>query len=94
VADNLECGFLLANVLLVAFGLWAWLGPVRRKEPLGELLAWIWVAIEVVNGSGHPLWALRQGRYTPGLATAPLLLVLALSLARQLWQVRRAAGAA
>ena len=93
VSDNLERGFLLANVLLVAFGLWAWLGPVRRKEPLGELMAWIWVAIEVVNGIGHPLWALQQGTYTPGLATAPLLVVLALFLARQLWQVRHAAGA-
>ena len=32
---------------------------------------------------GHPLWSLRQGGYAPGVATAPLLFVLALVVARQ-----------
>jgi hypothetical protein len=44
--------------------------------------------VELINGIGHPLWTLRQGGYTPGVATAPVLLVLAASLALQL----RAAG--
>ena len=44
----------------------------------------MWVGVEVINGIGHPLWTLRQGRYTPGVATAPLLLVLAVYLALQL----------
>jgi hypothetical protein len=40
--------------------------------------------IEAVNGIVHPLWSLRQGGYTPGVATAPILLVLALVLAQRL----------
>jgi hypothetical protein len=31
-----------------------------------------------------PAWALRQGRYTPGLATAPALLMVTIYLAVQL----------
>jgi hypothetical protein len=42
------------------------------------------VVIETINGIGHPFWSLRQGGYTPGVLTAPLLLVLAIHLARQL----------
>jgi hypothetical protein len=45
---------------------------------------WTWVATELVNGIGHPAWSLIQGSYTPGVATAPLLLVLALYLVYQL----------
>ena len=40
--------------------------------------------IETTNGVGHPLWSLRQGGYTPGVITAPILLVLALYLGVQL----------
>lgn len=39
--------------------------------------------VEIINGLGHPLWSLLQGHYTPGVATAPILLVLAITLA---WQ--------
>lgn len=94
VSDNLERGFVAANVVLVAVGFWCWMGPVRREWPSAAPLAWTWVALEVVNGTGHVLWAIWQGGYAPGVATAPLLLALALYLARQLWQVRGVAGAA
>jgi hypothetical protein len=40
--------------------------------------------VETINGFGHPLWSLRKGGYTPGVATAPLLLALALWLAHRL----------
>jgi len=73
----------MANVVLVAFGLWCWLWPVRRGWPWATRVIWFWVAIELVNGVGHPLWSLRQGGYAPGVATAPLLFVLALVVARQ-----------
>jgi hypothetical protein len=49
---------------------------------------WVWAVIETINGLGHPLWSLRQGGYTPGVATAPVLLVLALYLAVQLRATR------
>jgi hypothetical protein len=84
VADDLERGFVILNLSLVAFGVWCFLGPIRRGWPSATPLAWGWVVLEVINGIGHPLWALRQGQYTPGVATAPLLLILALYLARRL----------
>ena len=52
-----------------------------------------WVTIEVINGVGHPLWSLRTGGYTPGVATAPVLLVIALYLARQLRTIARHSSA-
>ena len=81
VSQNLERGFVVINLALVAFGLWCVLWPVRRGWPSAIPLAWVWIAVEVINGIGHPLWTLRQGRYTPGVATAPVLLVLAVYLA-------------
>ncbi len=84
ISPNLERGFVIFNLALVAFGLWCFAWPVRRQWSVAAPLAWLWVAIELVNGVGHPLWSLRELRYTPGVATAPVLLVLALYLARQL----------
>jgi hypothetical protein len=81
---DLERGFLIINLSLVAFGVWCFLGPVRRGWPSAIPLAWGWVVLEVINGVGHPLWTLRQGGYTPGVATAPLLLILAVYLSSQL----------
>jgi uncharacterized protein with HXXEE motif len=84
VSQDLERGFLILNLSLVAFGLWCWLWPVRREWPIALPLLWGWVVLETINGIGHPLWSLRQGGYTPGVATAPLLLGLAIYLALQL----------
>ena len=88
VSSNLERGFVILNVLLLAFGAWCFLWPVRRGWPVAASLAWFWAVIEIINGIGHPLWSLREGGYTPGLATAPILLALAVYLA---YQLRRAA---
>lgn len=79
-----ELAFVILNVMLVAFGLWCFLWPIRREWPSAGVLIWFWVAIETINGFGHLLWSLGQGGYTPGVATAPLLLVLALYLARHM----------
>jgi hypothetical protein len=84
VSDDLERGFLVLNIGLVAFGFWCYVWPVRREWPVAMPLMWGWVAIETINGIGHPLWALRTGGYTPGVLTAPILLVLAIQLARRL----------
>jgi hypothetical protein len=83
ISSDVERGFVMANVVLIAFGLWCWLWPVRRGWPWATGLIWFWVGIELVNGIGHPLWSLQQGGYTPGVATAPLLFVLALVVAMQ-----------
>ncbi|MGE5230169.1 MAG: HXXEE domain-containing protein [Deltaproteobacteria bacterium] len=87
-------GFILGNVALVALGLYCFLGPVRRQWPSAVPLAWLWVVIELVNGVTHSLWSLARLRYTPGVATAPLLLALAVYLARQLLAGRAAPSAA
>jgi hypothetical protein len=84
ISRDLETGFLVINTALVAFGAWSFFWPVRRGWSSAVPLAWVWVTIQVINGVGHPLWSLRQGGYTPGVATAPLLLILALYLAHKL----------
>jgi hypothetical protein len=84
VSQDHERGFVVLNVALIGFGLWCFLWPVRRAWPSAVSLAWAWVVVEVINGIGHSLWTLRQGSYTPGVATASVLLVLAVYLARQL----------
>lgn len=94
ISDDLQRGFVIFNLVLVAFGIWCFLWPVRLGWPAAAALAWIWVGIELVNGVGHPLWSLREGAYTPGVATAPMLLVLALYLASRLRAGGGDAGAA
>lgn len=84
ISADREIGFLILNIGLVGIGAWAYFGPVRQRAPSAAVLAWMWVALEVINGVVHPLWSLRQGGYTPGLATAPVLLILALLLASRL----------
>ena len=84
VSSNPERGFVILNASLFAFGLWCFFWPVRRGWSAAAAFAWFWVAIEIINGIGHPLWSLREGGYTPGLATAPILLLLAARLAYQL----------
>ena len=89
VSHDLERGFIILTIGLVAFGVWCWLWPVRRGWPSAVPIAWGWVAIETINGIGHPLWALRQGGYTPGVLTAPALLASAIYLAVTLRRSRR-----
>jgi Protein of unknown function with HXXEE motif len=86
VSQNRERGFILINVALLVFGLWCFFWPVRRRWPMGRAFIGVWIVIEVINGIGHPLWTLQQRAYTPGVATAPVLLILALSL---LWQLTK-----
>jgi hypothetical protein len=84
VSQDLRRGFIIGNVVLVTVGLWCFLWPVRRRWRSAMMIGWIWVTIELVNGVVHSLWSLIELRYTPGVATAPLLLGFALFLARQL----------
>ena len=83
-SSDLQRGFVTFNAGLVAFGFWCYWWPVRRGWPSAVPLAWLWVGIELLNGVGHPLWSLAQRSYTPGVATALILLPLALRLAQQL----------
>ena len=79
--SDLAVGFLVANAALVAFGLWCWVVPVRSGWPAARGFAWFWAALELANGLGHSVLALRQGGYFSGVITAPLLLLFASWLA-------------
>jgi len=94
LSSDRELGFIAINTILVAFGLWCVFFPVRREWPSARGFVWFWIVLETINGVGHPAWTLRQGGYTPGVLTAPLLLVLALYLASQLRGERRAVAPA
>jgi hypothetical protein len=84
ISADLARGFIIANALIVAGGVWCVVWPVRRGWRRATSLAWFWVVLETVNAIGHSLWSLFLGRYTPGLATVPLLILSVWYLGRQL----------
>lgn len=81
VSDDLRLGFLVVNGAIVLFGLWCFWWPVRGGWASARGLAWLWAAVELANGLGHGMLALARKGYFPGVATAPLLVVVALWLA-------------
>ena len=89
ISQDRELGFIIINSALVAFGVWCLRFPVREEWPSAAGFIWFWIVLEIINGIGHPAWSLRQGGYTPGVLTAPILLVIALYLAFQLRKSRR-----
>src|SRR5215213_6684186 len=84
ISSDLRRGFIIFNAALVVFGFWCYLFPVRRNWPSAAAFAWLWVAIELLNGIGHPAWSIIQRGYTPGVVTALVLLPLALLVAHRL----------
>ena len=84
ISEDRAWNFAAMNALLVAFGVWCFLWPVRREWPSAVHIGWFWVTIEIINGIAHSVWAVHEGGYIPGVATAPVLLALALYLAYQL----------
>jgi hypothetical protein len=81
---DLATGFAIANVGIIAFGLWCYLVPVRHGRPMGRAIAWGWVVVELANGVVHVLLAVAKGGYFPGLGTAPLLFASSVYLASRL----------
>ena len=94
ISQDREWSFVALTILLMAFGFWCLLWPMRRGWPSAVYLGWGWVIVEAINGIAHPLWTLHEGGYTPGVATAPLLLALAIYLGYQLRSVARHPSAA
>jgi hypothetical protein len=60
VSSDRELGFIAINGALVAFGLWCLLFPVRNAWPSASGFVWFWIVLEIINGVGHPAWALRR----------------------------------
>jgi hypothetical protein len=81
ISNDRPFGFISINVVLVAFGAvcvaQVWRGRWRD-------VMWLWVVVEMMNGVVHSTFSIVRGGYTPGVATAPILLLLAITLARQL----------
>ena len=84
VSTNPGTGFRIVNICLFIFGIMCWIISTRNKKISYQGLIWIWIVIEIVNGIGHPILALSQNDYFPGLYTALVLLFLAIYLARLL----------
>jgi hypothetical protein len=84
VSGNLENGFIIINVSLFIFGIWCYLVPVKREYSFSHGLVWFWIVLEMINGIGHPVWALYERAYVPGMVTALLLLIISVYLSRNL----------
>ena len=82
VSSDLVTGFLVINIGLFVFGLLCWIFPVRNDHFYAPVVIWFWIAIELINGIGHPFWSIYQGTYATGTTTAPFLLLLAIYLLR------------
>jgi len=80
VSENLETDFLINNIGLFIFGLWCWLLPVRRNKPSATGFIRFWIIVELINGVGHPVWALYEGGYVLGLVSDTILLIMAIFL--------------
>jgi hypothetical protein len=91
-SSDLGTGFAIANLLIVAFGFWCYFARVRPLRPSARSWIWPWIVVEAANGVGHPAMALARGGYFPGVATAPLLLIVAAYLAWRLRQTGRGPG--
>jgi hypothetical protein len=88
ISRNLAFGFAVGNLAIVLFGVWTYLARVRPPHASARGWAWFWVVLETLNGLGHVLFALDEGGYFPGVATAPLLLGFAVALAVTLLKAR------
>jgi hypothetical protein len=86
ISDDLEQGFIILNVLLFFFGILCWLFVFWEKINL--VFPWLWIVIEMINGIGHPAWAIYTQAYAPGMLTSPILFLLSIYLARQLTSSR------
>jgi len=71
---------LLLSVALPLHGCKINESPVVHGGRWALKLAWFWVVLEALNGCAHIVWAASVGAYRPGLATAPVLLAIALVL--------------
>ena len=92
ISDNHEKGFLVFNTSLFLFGILCWTILFRMGNKLSITLLAFWSGIELINGIAHSAWAIMEGKYEPGLVTAPFLMLLSILLIRVLIQKKEPAG--
>ncbi len=83
VSTNLERAFIIINISLFIVLMLTWSATFSKTFSVKPAL-WFWTIMETVNGIGHSVWSVMEGSYTPGLITAPILLILALNMMRLL----------
>ena len=84
ISRNHETGFIILNIAFFSFGLCYGFFFIRRNQLFAQGVIWFWIVMEIINVIGHVSWALSERAYAPGVATTPVLLILAVYLARQL----------
>jgi hypothetical protein len=94
VSEDLALGFAVVNAAFVGVGACCYAGPVRAGGVAGQIVAAVWIAIELANGVGHLAIAAASGAYFSGSLTAVLLVVTAACLAFSLFTDRRRAPVA
>ena len=83
ISDDHGKGFVIINVALFIIGILIWLAIVRNYQP-AIIPVWFLTIMEIINSIGHSVWAVMERDYVPGVATAPILLMPALYLVKQL----------
>ena len=85
VYHDRHIGFLIINIGLFILGLLCWYFLVRPNHKLAIYAIGFWLVIELMNGIGHPIWSIMQSSYTPGVITAPFLLIISLVLFKTIY---------
>lgn len=88
VSSDRALGFALLNMAIVAFGAWCYLARVQPGRGSARGYMWLWVLVSLANGVIHSTMAVLRGGYFPGVATAPILFVLAAFIATRLLHER------
>ena len=83
-SENLALGFVAFNTAVIALGIGCYFGLIRSARGAANIVAWIWVVVELANSVGHIFLALNAGGYFPGLVTGVALLFVSAYLARSL----------
>ena len=84
VSENRASGFIVVNVAIIVLGVCCYAFPIRSGLKAGRLVAWLWLVMELANGTGHAWLAASAGGYFPGALTGAALIVAALGLAASL----------
>lgn len=82
-SNDHEKAFVVINICLFIFGMIIWIAAVRNYSfALGPV--WLLAILQIINSTGHMVWAIMKKGYVPGVATAPFLFILAIHLIKKL----------
>jgi hypothetical protein len=85
-----DAQFVTFNMVWLAMFVLAGLGVYRRTQLAYLFVLFLALAGGVGNGAGHLLLSVSQSRYFPGVATAPLCLLVGIALLTRLFRGTKA----